>query len=386
MASEERIRATYWLHCPPSDASREAEELCLEQTVEVPGELVKEGWIRDHIVGRIERCRQYQGFFEVEVSFSPDITACTLTGLLNVLYGNISLKKGIYLSALSLPGSFVSSFQGPRFGAHGVRDILGVHGRPLLAAPLKPMGKSPQELGALCYELACGGIDLIKDDHGITDQSFSPFRERVKECIAAVRRAEEATGRRVLYFPCVNSDFEDMERHIRWAVRQGVGGLLISPFITGLAFMKYLAASRFAGVPLMAHPALTGSFFQGPGQGIDQAVLLGTLMRLAGADLVIYPNFCGRFPFTGPQCLSINKALSEPLFGIKEALPVPAGGMSLENIPALRGFYGDEVVFLVGSSLFLRRASLRENASYFLSLVKKEGEGSKELRPPLTKP
>ena len=50
------------------------------------------------------------------------------------------------------------------------------------------MGLSATDLAELAYRFALGGIDLIKDDHGLTNQPFCPFEERVRRCAEAVAR------------------------------------------------------------------------------------------------------------------------------------------------------------------------------------------------------
>jgi ribulose-bisphosphate carboxylase large chain len=370
MAQEERIIATYRVKASCRDIEEKAHDICLEQTVEVTDELVRDQWIRERIVGTVEKiCQRADESYEVIVSYSENITGYTLPGLLNVLYGNVSLKSGIMLDNLELSRTFTSRFGGPRFGIEGLRKLTGVFDRPLLAAPLKPLGKSPEDLGRLCYELALGGIDLIKDDHGLADQSFCPFKERVNACLDAIDRASRKTGRRALYFPCIMDRYEIMEENILWSREQGAGGILVSPMIVGMDFMRYISRDDRFGLPVMAHPALTGAFLNVT-HGISHGVLLGTLMRLSGADMVIYPNFCGRFPFTRNSCITVNEALKRPFHGMKSAFPVPAGGISLSSIPELRELFGLEVVFLVGSSLFSRSSDIRSNAEHFLSLVK----------------
>ena len=42
------------------------------------------------------------------------------------------------------------------------------------------MGLPAHALADLAYQFALGGIDIIKDDHGLADQSFAPFKERVE--------------------------------------------------------------------------------------------------------------------------------------------------------------------------------------------------------------
>jgi ribulose-bisphosphate carboxylase large chain len=114
----------------------------------------------------------------------------------------------------------------------------------------------------------------------------------------------------------------------------------------------------------MVHPALMGSFFYRD-QGISHRVLLGDLMRLIGADLVIYPNFGGRFPFKEDDCRQISHALKCDMYGFKKSFPVPAGGINMEVLPKLRDFYGEDVVFLIGSNLYTYSKSLSDSVKYF---------------------
>jgi ribulose-bisphosphate carboxylase large chain len=56
-------------------------------------------------------------------------------------------------------------------------------------------GSSTAALAEMAYQLALGGIDVIKDDHGLANQTWSPFEERVTACCAAVAKANEETGK-----------------------------------------------------------------------------------------------------------------------------------------------------------------------------------------------
>lgn len=366
----DRIKAVYELDCSMSQAGNVAKDICYEQTVEVDEALVTDEFINDEIVGKIECLESLtDGRHRVTISYNQDITCFNMSGLFNVLFGNISLKQGILLTSVEFPESFTSHFKGPRFGLAGIRDLLGVRNRPLLSAPLKPMGKSPSTLASLCYELACGGIDIIKDDHGLSDQCFCSFEERVKECVEAIKKAYAATGKRTLYFPCILGEYENTEKRIRWAGKNGADGVLLPPVIFGFDFLRYISSNDEIGMPVMAHPSLSGGFFSDRKHGIRKDVMLGTLMRLSGADMVVYPNFSGRFPFSMEDCVLINDSLKKPFNNIKPSFPVPAGGTNLENIPLLKKTYGKDVVFLVGSSLFLRSHDIRDNVRYFLSLV-----------------
>ena len=44
------------------------------------------------------------------------------------------------------------------------------------------------------YRCAKGGVDLIKDDHGLMNQTFSDYKDRVKAVCEAVRQGNEESG------------------------------------------------------------------------------------------------------------------------------------------------------------------------------------------------
>lgn len=57
-------------------------------------------------------------------------------------------------------------------------------------------GKRPSTLG---------GMDFIKDDHGLSDQPTSPFDDRLQACVDAVGAANAKTGFRSIYVPSIRS-------------------------------------------------------------------------------------------------------------------------------------------------------------------------------------
>ena len=61
----------------------------------------------------------------------------------------------------------------------------------MTCSALKPQGLGPDDLGKLAFELAMGGLDFIKDDHGLANRSYSPFADRTRACAAAVRPQSE---------------------------------------------------------------------------------------------------------------------------------------------------------------------------------------------------
>ena len=102
---------------------------------------------------------------------------------------------------------------------------------------------------------------------------------------------------------------------------------------------------------------------------MDPHVLLGTLMRLAGADLVIFPTWGGRFPFSRETCVALDEKLKGGFHGFHRTMPVPAGGLTLERVSGQVDVFGMDVAFLIGSALYERSTDLVANAAFFRSLV-----------------
>ena len=367
--SKERFSVTYRLFGNEKDARAKAEDICIEQTVEFPADEVPEGVIRDHVFGRIESFeRGDQESFVAIISYAVEIAAGELTQLLNVIFGNSSIKPGIRVENLDLPESLLSRYKGPRFGRNGIRKMLNVPERPLLSTAIKPMGLSCGELADLAYQFALGGMDMIKDDHGLTDQCCSPFEERVKRCGEAVARASRETGGQSIYVANVTAPHAEVMTRARIAKDVGAGGLMIAPGLTGFDLMRELADDDSLGLPILTHPALQGSFVTGTG-GMSHGVIFGLLARLAGADATIFPNFGGRFSFSREECKDIFKGTEAPMGRIKSIFPAPGGGMSLARVPEMLETYGKDLIFLIGGGLFKHGPDLAENCRHFRKMV-----------------
>ncbi|MGE5138119.1 MAG: RuBisCO large subunit C-terminal-like domain-containing protein [Rudaea sp.] len=364
--SGDRFQVVYHIRGDEEEALARARAVCLEQTVEIPDDLVPEGDIRSHIVGRIESFKQLEDRrFETVISYAVELSGFELTQLLNVVQGNSSMLPFVRVERLLLPSSLLAHFKGPRFGREGLRELLGIPRRPLLCTALKPVGYGPGELAELAYRFALGGIDMIKDDHGIADQPFAPFEERVKCCADAVERANRQTGFKCIYVPNVTAPFDRVLQQARFARDAAAGALLFSPGLAGLDAMRYLADDDRLALPILSHPALQGSFVLSPDFGISHFALHGQITRLAGADAVIYPNWGGRFGYSREDCRQIAAGCEIPMEGIRPIFPVPAGGMSLDRVPEMARTYGNDVVFLIGGGLHKHGPDLVESCRYF---------------------
>ncbi|MCP4655614.1 MAG: ribulose 1,5-bisphosphate carboxylase large subunit [bacterium] len=366
----ERFTVVYRIRGDESAAREKAGIICFEQTVELDDAVVTDRSIRDCIVGRIDRFLAIgEDLFEARISYAVETSALELTQLLNVVFGNTSIKAGIRVAHLELCDRLFSKFPGPRFGIDGFRRALGVFGKPLLCTALKPMGKSVEEIAELAYRFALGGVDVIKDDHGLTDQPFCPYRPRVEACVEAVEKANRETGKSCMYVPNVTAPAPEVVERARFARKSAAGGLLIAPGLNGFDTMRTLAEDPEVDLPIISHPALLGSMVTSQDNGFSHAALFGQLQRLAGADASIFPNYGGRFGFTREECERISVGCRAPMGSYRSIFPTPGGGMNLERVPDMLELYGRDVMFLIGGALYARSPDLVDNARYFLSLV-----------------
>lgn len=367
--SGDRLSATYEFLGDVAMAESRANALRVEQTIEFPADLVPDDDIQREIIGRIESVEvMTSDMVRVVVSYAVETTGFELPQLLNVLWGNSALLPGTRLIDFSLPESLLAHFTGPRFGVEGLRRMFSAPTRPLLATALKPMGLSAERLAQTAFELALGGIDLIKDDHSLANQEFAPYQERVERCSEAVRKANEQTGYSAVYMPSLNAPYPLIEQRLGEAIDAGAGALLVLPGITGYDVMRELARRDDFAVPIMAHPAFLGSYSASPTNGIAHGALYGKIMRLAGADLSVFPNYGGRFSFSPRECREVAAGLAEPIPGIAPALPAPGGGMTLDRVAEIKEFYGSDVSLLIGGDLH-RGTDLAATAAKFRAAV-----------------
>jgi ribulose-bisphosphate carboxylase large chain len=374
----DRFCVRYHIRGSAAIALAKAKDICLEDTVELPDDLVPDGPIRDSILGRVEDFHSLnKNLHEALISFAVETAGSDLTQFLNVGFGNISIKPGLKLRRFELPDSFLRRFHGPRFGCAGWRNRTGVFHRPLLCTAIKPMGFTAKQCAALAREFALGGIDLIKDDHGLADHPFCRFRDRVRRCAHAVREVNATHGAKAIYIPHISGRETDALERAHFAKEAGAGGLLIAPGLTGYETMRRIADADDIALPIMCHPSFQGSYVVSPSSGVAHGALFGQLARLAGADSTIFPNYGGRFSFTRAQCADIAEAASCEMGRLKPIFPTPGGGMSLERIGDMSRLYGKDAIYLIGAGVYRYKPDIRAGCRRFLEIVEEKAKTGK---------
>src|SRR4029077_14399549 len=129
----------------------------------------------------------------------------------------------------------VAHFGGPRHGLHGLRACVGASARALTCSPLKPQGGGAAKVAELAQRFALGGIDFVKDDHGLADQSYSTFADRIEAVTAALSAIGRTHRRETPYVPSVSGDLDTMRCQVRLAASHGVRAVLLAPMIAGVS-------------------------------------------------------------------------------------------------------------------------------------------------------
>ena len=371
--NEARFTVTYRVFADSlEEARKRAIRVAHEQTVEVPPDVVPDGFIKDEIVGQIEELEaeaDTQGSFRLVLSYSPKSVGSDFPQFLNVMYGNSSLLRGLRIIGISPGPTLTQHFPGARFGIEGLRRLSDRTKGGLICPVIKPQGLSSRDLADIAVRCVRGGADIIKEDHGLASQPTAPFSERCEVMAQAIAQANADTGGHCLYFPSLTGSSTDIVKRAQFAKQTGAHGVLIIPGLLGFDSMSSLARNPDFGLPIMAHPAFLGSFVLGDDYGITHGVMFGHLMRLAGADISVFPNVGGRFGFSNEECLDIvDSCRGEDGPGLP-IMPSPGGGMSVDRAKDMQTMYGEDVVYLLGGNLMRYRDRVSEGVAEMRSAL-----------------
>ena len=358
-----RVSATYRLRVPEADASHRAQQLALEQSIEMLATSVTDELVLDTMVARVDEvATNRDGTHTARLALSADTVGDDAGQLMNMLFGNSSLQPDVELIDIEIPAALAFVWGGPNHGIDGMRRHTGAFERPLTCTALKPIGLSSDALAHLCSVFTRAGIDVIKDDHGWANQRSAPFAERVRACQRAVAEGNAMRNRGLtLYAPSLYGHRDEMREQIELAIREGVQAVLIAPMVCGVATLVALKR-EFDAMLFIAHPSLGGL-------RIAPQVLFGKLFRLFGADAVIFPNHGGRFSFPPEACHAIAKHNTQPWHGLQPAMPTPAGGMSVERAAEIVAEYGRDSMLLIGGALLAAREQLDARSTEFVNAV-----------------
>src|SRR6478609_6131982 len=299
------IVASYLLHDNKGNFHKKAEGIALGLTVgswtDLP--LLDQQQLQKHkgrvvSVTELQDCERVNGYLGGEIkqaivkiayptaNFSKDLPAILVT-----VFGKLSLDGKVKLLDLDFPDELLAEFPGPRFGIEGIREKLGVYDRPLVMSIFKGViGRGMTYLTTQLREQALGGVDLVKDDEILFDSERTPFEARVTEGKKVLNEVYEKTGHRTLYAVNLTGRTFELKEKARKAAELGADALLFNAFAYGLDVLQELREDDEINLPIMAHPAVSGALTPSEFYGFSNSLLLGKLLRLAGADFSLFPS------------------------------------------------------------------------------------------------
>jgi len=364
---QQQIIATYQAICDADKADQLATAIAWEQTVEIIPEAVRHQRVLDEFVGRVVSVTHNKGIAIIKIAYNPALVCGRVSALFNLVYGNVSMYPDVRLVDLQIPAGLADEIGGPAFGIKGIRQLTQTGQQPLLATAIKPRGTPHQALADIAGKFAAAGGHIIKDDQNLIETDLGDFTDRVSRCQQAITNANRANGNHCVYFPHISGSHDEMSQQLEVCKSLDIKAALTCPLITGLDTSKALC--REYGMAHMGHPAMSGAFTHARQQGIDAPVLLGTIYRLAGVDISIFPGSGGRLSLKPSITGKIRQRLQEKLGRIKPVLTCPAGGKSLQTMPELLPQFGDNAVYLVGGALLAHPGGVKAATIEYLNAM-----------------
>lgn len=273
---------------------------------------------------------------------TPDFSS-----MLTTAFGKLSLDDSVRLVDFTLPEMLSSEFPGAKFGIHGVRELLDVHDRPLVMSIFKGViGRDVTFLEQQLRDQLAGGVDIVKDDEILYDNPLTPSLERARIGATVLQEHFELTGKRALYAVTLSGPVFGLRDQARNLIAAGATALLFNVYTYGLDALRELAKDSEITVPILAHPAFAGALTG----SISHSLLLGKFIRLAGADLTLFPSPYGSLATPRDEAFAIRDLSAEPHW-TKPILPVPSAGIHPGLVKDIIRDFGINVIINAGGGI-----------------------------------
>jgi ribulose-bisphosphate carboxylase large chain len=274
--------------------------------------------------------------------------------VLSCIAGNILGMKAvdrIRLLDCDWPEELATSFPGPQYGTSVKSALLDAADRPVTATVPKPkVGLTFEQHAEVGYEAWKGGIDLLKDDENLTDQSFNAFDERVKRSLELRDRAEVETGERKSYLVNVTAETDEMLRRAELVHRQGGEFVMVDVVTCGWASVQTVREKcEDLGLAIHAHRAMHAAFDRVATHGVSMRVL-AQVARLCGVDH-IHTGTAGLGKLENEDTAGINEWLYSDLYGLNDVLPVASGGLHPGIVDQLLDALGTDIAVQAGGGI-----------------------------------
>lgn len=300
----------------------------------------------------------------------------SLAMLLSNTAGEILAFGNIKLLDLHFPEGYIRNYQGPKYGIEGIRQTLNVYDRPLLLAIYKPsLGYTPEEGASYFYEVAVGGVDIVKDDELLSDPSFCRRKERVKLYSAAENRAFEETGEHTLYAVNITDNVDNLVKNALEVIELGANAVMINYLQVGLDATRMVCEDPRVTIPILGHNSGATSLYASHNSGMSSILINAKLPRLCGVDLIIFFTNYGNYPTLQERSELMAKEMLKPLYSVRSTLPIAAGGITPGLVDTLFLNYGQDIAIGSGGCIFGHPQGPKAGAMAFRQAIKSVIDG-----------
>lgn len=290
---------------------------------------------------------------DVEIGFPEELfEPGNIPQYLSVVAGNLfglgALKK-VRLQDIIFPEGLMRAHKGPRFGIEDARRILGVYDRPLVGTIVKPkVGLDPKGTARVAEEAVRGGLDLVKDDETLTNQSFCPLIPRLEAVMSSLDRVEKETGKKAFYAVNVTTGGDQILERAEVAVDHGANMVMIDVLTAGFSALEVL--SRNVKVPVHVHRTMHGAFTRDKAHGISM-VAISRLVRMAGGTNLHTGSYMGKMAKETQENDMSRDALRNEWYGLKRVFPVASGGIYPATVHGNLDGYGIDCIVQAGGGV-----------------------------------
>ncbi len=271
--------------------------------------------------------------------------------ILSVVAGNLFGLGG--LKALRLEDvdfdPIVEYYKGPVFGIREVRKYLGVYDRPLVGTIIKPkVGLDPKQTAEVAGQAALGGLDLIKDDETLTDQTFCPLEDRLTAVMEKLDAARSAVGKPCLYAVNVTTGADKIVERAEKAKRLGANMIMVDILTAGFSAIQAINEASI-GLPIHVHRTMHGALTRGP-FGISMPVI-AKLTRMVGGTNLHIGTYSGKMEHNISDIDRSRDILRGPWNGFKPMFPAVSGGIYPQLLKANLDHYGIDCILQAGGGI-----------------------------------
>jgi len=307
----------------------------------------------------------------VRVAYTQDLFEInSVPQILSAIAGNIfsmKLLDNLRLMDITFPDDSIQAFQGPKYGMHGVKDLLGVTDRPLVGTIVKPkVGLTSKKHAEVAYNAFAGGCDIVKDDENLTDQKFNRFAKRAELTLKVRDRAEAKTGERKMYMCNITAPTcEEMLK--RAGILKDLGGeyAMVDIITVGWSALQSLRENNEdLNLVLHAHRCMHSALTRNPRHGVSMLVI-AKLIRLIGLDQLHIGTVVGKMHGERDEVLALRdecvleqvpenhdlQMLEQDWGRIAPVFPVASGGLEPTMVPELTEIFGKDVIMQFGGGI-----------------------------------